>query len=333
MHVRAPRAVDGDTRQLPDDDYDVEAVEELSRAWLQRCEATGCDLGRDDAGERQALLIAFERAASPDALARVRGIAARREREETRHRQAGTVGARRQALDDAADRWGGRIGSPAVVVEQMLLLRHLVSGSAHGDRLARLVDRSMLVASRSATDRLQIAAFTDPLTGCANRRALERDLERELARCARAELDCSVVAIDVDGLKRINDSGGHQAGDQALLRLVETLRRALRGLDGVYRVGGDEFIIVLPDTAPEDASVAMARIERLGAPKFSWGISSVLGTGQFEASLLLAAADDELYDRRRRRRALGSAGDPPVRKVLGRVAPRRLGGGQAGARG
>ncbi len=253
------------------------------------------------------MLAALERAAAPNALARVRGTLARRSDNTAQPRPAGTVGARRRALDDASRAWGACVASPALVVEQMLLLRHLVAGSTAGERLGRLVDRSMLVATQAATDGLQRAAFSDPLTGCANRRGLERDLERELARCARAELDLSVVAIDVDGLKRVNDSDGHAAGDRVLLQLVETLRRALRGLDGVYRVGGDEFIVVLPDTSPEDAEVVMARVAKLGAPAFSWGVASVMAVGRFDAFPLLREADDQLYDRRRRERGLDLA--------------------------
>jgi diguanylate cyclase (GGDEF)-like protein len=186
-----------------------------------------------------------------------------------------------------------------VVVEQLLLLRHLVTVAADAERLGRLVDRVMLVATKAATDELQTAAFTDALTGCANRRAFERDLERELARCARAELDLCIVALDLDGLKRINDSEGHAAGDRALLQLVESLRRALRSLDGVYRLGGDEFVVVLPDTSLDGARVVMERVERLGAPAFTWGIASVVSTGIADSALLVSAADDALYDRRR----------------------------------
>jgi diguanylate cyclase (GGDEF)-like protein len=292
--------------------YDDNAVRELSQAWMQRCRASGTSTIHEDSEERHELLVTLERASSAGALARVRGMVAPGPRQPM-NRSAGTVGQRRHALDEASEAWGRRVGDPALVVEQMLQLRHLVSGSSEGDRIARLVDRSMLVAARSATDRLQQAAFSDPLTGCANRRGLERDLERELARCARAELDLTVVAIDVDGLKAINDTYGHRAGDETLLRLVETLRRALRGLDGVYRIGGDEFIVVLPDTAREDADLVMNRVERMGAPEFSWGSESVLWSGLLDGRMLLAAADDNLYAQRRHRRGLtGLAANQPA---------------------
>lgn len=293
----------------------VGVVEELRASWLKRCAATGCLTGPDDAAERSEMLEALERAAAPGALARVRGSVPGMLEGSAPARSAGTVGARRRALDDAAATWGASLASPWLVVEQMLLLRHLVSGSPEGERICRLVDRAMLGATRAATDELQRAAFSDPLTGCANRRALERDLERELARCARAELDLCVVGIDVDGLKHVNDSEGHASGDLVLLQLVETLRRALRGLDGVYRMGGDEFVVVLPDASPEDAGVVMTRVADLGAPAFSWGAASVQALGRFDAALLLQEADNQLYERRRARRAPGLEA-PAVRPRL-----------------
>ncbi|MGA2211127.1 MAG: GGDEF domain-containing protein [Acidimicrobiales bacterium] len=277
------------------------AIEGLARAWAGRCEATGCAIGPADADERLDLLVCLESAATADAVARVRGAFSSRSRTapSPAPRPASTVAARRKALEASATRWGARIASPTVVVEQLLLLRHLVTVGPDGERLGRLVDRVLLVATQAATDELQIAAFTDALTGCANRRAFERDLERELARCARAELDLCIVAADLDGLKRINDTEGHAAGDRALLQLVESFRRALRSLDGVYRLGGDEFVVVLPDTSLDGAGVVMARVERLGAPAFSWGLASVSSTGGADPAALVSAADDALYERRR----------------------------------
>jgi diguanylate cyclase (GGDEF)-like protein len=169
--------------------------------------------------------------------------------------------------------------------------------------ITRLIDLMMVNACRGATDELQRAAFSDPLTGCANRRAFELDLDRELARCARAELDLSVIAIDLDGLKAVNDSAGHAAGDRRLVLLVDTLRKALRGMDGIYRLGGDEFGLVLPDTSPDDAAVLIARAVRLGAPPFSWGTASYLSTGCTGVAELLAVADSDLYAKRRLMRA------------------------------
>lgn len=288
----------------PPDALATAAVADLLSAWNRRCSSTGVAEGPADDDARRALVVALEGAAAPGALARVRGLA---RSVQPASRSPETIGTRRSLLDEASSVWGTCVGSPGLVVEQLLLLRQLLAGTPEGDRIGRLVDRAMVLATQAATDELQRAAFSDPLTGCANRRALERELERELARCARAELDLSVVAIDVDGLKRVNDSEGHAAGDRLLLRLVETLRRALRGLDGVYRVGGDEFIVVLTDTSTHEATGVMARVEGLGAPAFSWGVASILSTGQRQPTVLLGAADDDLYERRRARRHIGRA--------------------------
>jgi diguanylate cyclase (GGDEF)-like protein len=206
---------------------------------------------------------------------------------------------RRRTLAAAATRWGARVGSPVLVVEQLVQLRGLVAVEPGQRAITRLIDLTMINACRGATDELQRAAFSDPLTGCSNRRAFERDLDRELARCARAELDLSVVAIDLDGLKAVNDTAGHAAGDRRLVLLVDTLRKALRSMDGIYRLGGDEFGLVLPDTSPEDAAVLIARALRLGAPPFSWGTASYLSTGCAAVAELLAVADADLYARRR----------------------------------
>ncbi len=285
------------------------AINALKRAWEQRCEATGCAVGPEDDEERLGLLLAMEAAATSDAVTRVRDTLSARSRLTPVPRPASTIAARRRALDAAAGRWGARVASPALVVEQLLLLRHLMTSEIEGERLGRLVDRAMLLATRAATDELQLAAFTDPLTGCSNRRAFERDIERELARCVRAELDLCIIAVDIDGLKAVNDSQGHAGGDRVLLQVVETFRRAMRSLDSVYRLGGDEFVLLLPDTSTDDAATVMGRVERFRPPAFSWGVASYVSSGTSDVSVLLSQADDALYDAKRSgERRVGTTG-------------------------
>ncbi len=299
-------------------------IEALAEAWWQRCQAHRCASGRADADERELLVHALGAAAG--GLSRLFGqvVLPSGDRESPKVLN-GTIspnptspqGAplppdattpavpieRRRTLAAAATRWGARVGSPVLVVEQLVQLRGLVAIEPGQRAIARLIDLTMINACRGATDELQRAAFSDPLTGCSNRRAFERDLERELARCARAELDLSVVAIDLDGLKAVNDTAGHAAGDRQLVLLVDTLRKALRSMDGIYRLGGDEFGLVLPDTSPDDATVLIARAVRMGAPSFSWGTASYLSTGCAAVAELLAVADTDLYARRRAMRA------------------------------
>ncbi len=301
------------------------AIEALAGTWWQRCQARRCASGRADADERELLLSALGAAAGghsrlfgqaglpggdpgPPKVAIAASSPAVASPQDVALPPDATSPAvlieRRRILAAAATRWGARVGSPVLVVEQLVQLRGLVAVDPGQKAVTRLIDLTMINACRGATDELQRAAFSDPLTGCANRRAFERDLERELARCARAELDLSVVAIDLDGLKAVNDSAGHAAGDRQLVLLVDTLRKALRSMDGIYRLGGDEFGLVLPDTSPDDAAVIIARAVRLGAPPFSWGTASYLSTGCAAVAELLAVADTDLYARRRVRRAV-----------------------------
>jgi len=168
-------------------------------------------------------------------------------------------------------------------------------------RADRAIDR--LVADRTSRDvaALQSVAFLDPLTGVGNRRALERDLPRELARAKRRSTKVSVAAIDLDGLKGINDEHGHAAGDVALQGLANGLIETLRLGDAVYRVGGDEFVVVLPET---DATVVAPVLDRClsSAPRFSFGVATAPDDAT-TASLLLDVADSRLLAGRRNSRA------------------------------
>jgi diguanylate cyclase (GGDEF)-like protein len=104
-------------------------------------------------------------------------------------------------------------------------------------------------------------AATDSLTGVRNQRAFEEDLAREAHRADRAGSRVALVMFDLDGLKALNDTLGHQAGDDQLKALAGALQAAARASDAVYRVGGDEFIALLPDTSALDASVFAQRVQ------------------------------------------------------------------------
>ncbi len=110
--------------------------------------------------------------------------------------------------------------------------------------------------------RLAQAALTDSLTGLGNHRAFHEDLEREFARRARSGSCFSVVMLDLDGLKQINDTLGHQAGDARLRALGECLRATMRATDSAYRIGGDELMVLLPDERAWGAFTFAQRLQR-----------------------------------------------------------------------
>lgn len=155
---------------------------------------------------------------------------------------------------------------------------------------------------------LQRQASTDDLTGVANRRSFMARLGIEFQRLSRhAELHCSVVALDIDLFKQVNDRFGHAAGDAVLRHVTQLMRQVTRQGDLVGRTGGEEFMLLLPDTGLDDA-LALARrlceqVARSPAPWLGEGIRATLSAG---VSLLqasdagiddaLARADQALYE-------------------------------------
>lgn len=103
---------------------------------------------------------------------------------------------------------------------------------------------------------------SDQLTGALNRRGMEEAFERELSRVARLNSPLSVALLDIDHFKRLNDSLGHQAGDRALVHLAQVVRQLLRPTDSLARYGGEEFLILLPNTAAQEAEKVMQRVQR-----------------------------------------------------------------------
>lgn len=111
-------------------------------------------------------------------------------------------------------------------------------------------------------------AREDQLTGALNRRGMENAFEQELARAERKKSALSVAVLDVDHFKRLNDSYGHQVGDEALIHLVRVVKEALRPTDIIARYGGEEFVIILPDTPASEAASVMTRVQRDLTKKF-----------------------------------------------------------------
>jgi len=131
----------------------------------------------------------------------------------------------------------------------------------------------------------------DQLTGVLNRRGLEDIFAKEAARAKRHDTQLCVGMLDIDNFKKLNDSLGHDVGDQALIHLATVCRETLRPQDTVARYGGEEFIILLPETSLRDASVALTRLQRELTKKFFLsGNEKVLIT--FSAGVTQITAED-----------------------------------------
>jgi diguanylate cyclase (GGDEF)-like protein len=151
----------------------------------------------------------------------------------------------------------------------------------------------------------QEMATRDPLTGLRNHREFHETVEQELARCRRSAARFSLALLDLDGFKGVNDTAGHAAGDRLLHELGAALESATRAGDIAFRVGGDEFAVLLPESTGGEAEAAVQRIvdaasevdHRIGV---SWGIATWPADGR-EKGEVIARADERLYEMKRTR--------------------------------
>jgi diguanylate cyclase (GGDEF)-like protein len=178
-------------------------------------------------------------------------------------------------------------------------------------RLRRLAAQgsSALEAARLHEKVSELAA-TDSLTKVANRRSFFDRITSELARSHRSGRPLSVALLDVNGFKGVNDNFGHAVGDEALIRVAETLTRRMRASDLVARLGGDEFVLLLPETTAQEAEKVLARLcaEEISALdgrdgelrlSLSWGIGTWPQDGA-SPEHMLQVADQHLYAMKKR---------------------------------
>ena len=165
---------------------------------------------------------------------------------------------------------------------------------------------------RQSNETLSAQSLSDPLTGLPNRRALQQELHRMLARAARAGSTVLVGYVDLDGFKAINDEHGHDVGDRFLIHMAHRLRSGLRAGDFVARVGGDEFVVLAPDgDAPQAFDERIVRSTagpfRFRQIEIDYAGASVGVTqskpGESDAQTLLERADAAMYAVKKARRA------------------------------
>lgn len=153
---------------------------------------------------------------------------------------------------------------------------------------------------------LRYDSWHDALTSLFDRRSFDRLLEMSVARSTRYHWPFTLVVIDLDGLKEINDTEGHAAGDRALQALGDRFRRVLRFGDNAARIGGDEFAVILPNTDPDDVPMLLERIgsTQLGdrpCPPFSYGVAQCPVEAD-DVQELFKLADSRLYEAKAARR-------------------------------
>lgn len=175
-------------------------------------------------------------------------------------------------------------------------------------RLAEAIGTVQAVAVEGAVERqvheLESLANSDPLTGLSNRRHLEEQLRHALALHKRYETPFALLVLDVDGLKRINDSKGHKAGDRLLVQVAVATRRTLRSTDTAARIGGDEFCVLATNQTAAAAEPLAQRIvdaveaETEGEPGVGVGVSiGVVSCPEHgdDVDALMEMADQAMY--------------------------------------
>ena len=186
-----------------------------------------------------------------------------------------------------------------------------------------------LLEFKAYLDVCEEAAFTDHLTGLANRRRFERQLEREVNRTLRLEHPFSLMMIDIDNFKRLNDTFGHDMGDEAIRRIGKVLSEGTRGIDLAARIGGEEFAVLLVETeltrGLEVAERLRMAIRDLSIPPVdyltaSFGVAECPSSAQTSTDIL-KAADNLLYQAKRtgRDRVVGPASMKSNSAVAGDV--------------
>lgn len=176
------------------------------------------------------------------------------------------------------------------------------------------VKMSLCLSNVAAHERLRFLANRDPLTGLLNRRVMEAVLTREFVRANRYENSLAVVFIDIDDFKGVNDTYGHDGGDDLLNHVAEQLMKISRETDVVARFAGDEFVVILPQTSAENAERLMSRLmvyfsknplktdEIIIPASISFGVASTEDKSIRTPLQLIKNADQNLYRTKRQKK-------------------------------
>ncbi len=231
-------------------------------------------------------------------------------------------------------------GSPTFLIETIVLAGLGVFGFAASARTVKMAvntEKRLRLGLLVHNMELEKMAMQDGLTQIFNRRYFFERLERELETAKAFQRPLSVIAMDLDGLKEINDTHGHRAGDEVLENVGRFLLGQTRACDVPARVGGDEFAIILPDTPAAQASVLMTRLEQRLASlnivdrnELTLTIRASLGCATFPEAgetvdELIQQADAAMYARKNERKANpdpdGNDGLTPVPSVFRQAEP------------
>ncbi len=200
--------------------------------------------------------------------------------------------------------------------------------------VAAILVRSMRERGELLIAKLYDAARTDPLTKLSNRHGFRELLDLEIERARRGEAKMTIVVGDLDNFKEVNDRSGRHVGDAALVRLARLFEQGKRQIDGLARVGGEEFALILPDTNDQDAFVIAERLRCELRDEFiqdsvpttiSFGVASYPKHGETAGSLL-RAADEALYAAKQNGRDRTMLHSPALKEVLQDGAARDIAG-------
>jgi diguanylate cyclase (GGDEF)-like protein len=237
-------------------------------------------------------------------------------------------------LDGRSDNQAQNI-RPVAAVPLIFRERFMGVLMVRSDDSTRIWQETEILLLRTVADQVTVAvnharlfaqtqqqALTDGLTGCFNRRFFEMQLERDMHLATRMRQPVSLILLDVDHFKKVNDTFGHEAGDVALRQLADSLRQELRGVDTAARYGGEEFAVILPQAGVEGAVAVAERlraaIERTEVPGVGY-ITASFGVATYplhatSRDMLVGTADRALYNAKDNGR--NRVCTPPVDGVL-----------------